>query len=213
MDRHEVHRATVDGFRDPARAVVAITTQVCEMSLDIDADLLISELAPVPALVQRFGRANRHRARGNDFRATIVTYAPAAAVPYTREDLGAARAFLAEVSGEAVSQRDLAEALERHAPGEPAADGSARLLESGYYAIPGPFRDDNDHTQPAVLDGDLTDLRARINARRPYDGLLVPMPMRATLPMDERPGWVPRYLGVASSVRYHPHLGFLCDEL
>jgi len=39
---------------------ILISTQVAEVSLDISFDLLITELAPIPSLVQRFGRVNRY---------------------------------------------------------------------------------------------------------------------------------------------------------
>ena len=39
--------------------MLAATTQVAEMSLDLSADLLVCELAPVPAMIQRMGRLNR----------------------------------------------------------------------------------------------------------------------------------------------------------
>lgn len=43
----------------PNRRVV-VATQVAEQSFDIDADLLVSDLAPVDLLVQRLGRVHRH---------------------------------------------------------------------------------------------------------------------------------------------------------
>lgn len=57
-------------FRPPDRAAqlervlngtasVIVSTQVVEAGIDLDADVLITDIAPWPSLVQRFGRANR----------------------------------------------------------------------------------------------------------------------------------------------------------
>lgn len=45
--------------RRPAGCVL-VSTQVCEQSVDIDADLLITDLAPTDMLLQRLGRLWRH---------------------------------------------------------------------------------------------------------------------------------------------------------
>lgn len=64
VDRVTRQKALTDAFRNPTQTVVAVTTQICEISFDISADLLISDVAPLPSLVQRMGRLNRHASLG-----------------------------------------------------------------------------------------------------------------------------------------------------
>ncbi|MEP7287804.1 MAG: CRISPR-associated helicase Cas3' [Chloroflexota bacterium] len=44
---------------------IVVATQVVEVSLNIDMDTLYSEIAPMEALLQRFGRVNRSRPKGS----------------------------------------------------------------------------------------------------------------------------------------------------
>lgn len=64
-DRLDIEKAVTDTFgrkstAEDRRGKVLIATQVVEQSLDLDFDLLITDLAPMDLLIQRAGRLHRH---------------------------------------------------------------------------------------------------------------------------------------------------------
>lgn len=216
-DRRDRHEETVAAFafhRGQSAPAIAVTTQVCEMSLDLDADVLITEWAPVSSLVQRFGRANRHLRRGESFRATLHTYRPESDLPYEREQLRAADAFLQSLRGDEISQAELAEKLLVHSPKEPSAIGNARFLFGGYFAVPGSFRDAEERSAPSVLDHDLPNIEQQRRSGKPIDSFIVPVPlsMRGSAFVEPKPGFLPRHLQVASHHFYDERLGFFTES-
>jgi CRISPR-associated endonuclease/helicase Cas3 len=56
-----VRRFGKDAGSDRSERTVIVSTQVIEQSIDIDMDLIISDLAPFELLLQRAGRGHRHR--------------------------------------------------------------------------------------------------------------------------------------------------------
>ncbi len=51
---------------------ILVSTQVCEVSLDVSYDYIFTEIAPLSSLIQRFGRVNRYGMKVNDVNVKIV---------------------------------------------------------------------------------------------------------------------------------------------
>lgn len=92
---------------EPATDRIIVATQAIEAGVDITSKLLVTELAPWPSLVQRFGRCNRY-GEYNDSGARILWINvddDADALPYSTETLAAARTKLTPLGS--ASARDL----------------------------------------------------------------------------------------------------------
>ena len=83
-DRKKRHQEVIRSFQEQSGPLLAVTTQVCEMSLDLDADVLVSEAAPITSMIQRMGRCNRHL-RNPDLGA-VYFYFPDKILPYEKEE-------------------------------------------------------------------------------------------------------------------------------
>ncbi|MBK1669091.1 CRISPR-associated helicase Cas3' [Rhodovibrio sodomensis] len=78
-DRRRMDDAAVAGYgkSSPGGACILVSTQTMEQSIDIDADLLVTDIAPMDVLVQRLGRMHRGkrpRPAGFEFPRAIVAY-------------------------------------------------------------------------------------------------------------------------------------------
>lgn len=118
VDRVRRHADLIEAFGESGPAI-AFCTQVAEMSLDLSADLLVTDAAPVPALIQRLGRLNR-RATPADPRppAPFIVLPVSRPLPYAPDELAAAQAWLESLPQQALSQSDLATAWAAMVPAD-----------------------------------------------------------------------------------------------
>lgn len=90
-DRYRLEKTLTENFNDrqnPAYSpCLVISTQVVEVSLDISFDRMITECAPLDALIQRFGRVNRVRTTATigNFKPVHVLAPEGSARPYSKE--------------------------------------------------------------------------------------------------------------------------------
>lgn len=134
-DRVRRHREVMEAFRDAGAALV-ISTQVAEISLDISADMLVSDLAPIPALIQRLGRLNRHSSPDDPAPPCPAHVLPVAGVrPYAPEELAAADRWLHGLEGRVVSQADLVDAHRVCAQRHSVAPAPSAWLDGGPVSI------------------------------------------------------------------------------
>src|SRR5262249_19226924 len=105
------------------------------MSLDLDADVLITEEAPITALIQRMGRCNRKNQVPQTVGEVYVYPPDDPKRPYTQEDLTGVEGFLKELAScPAVGQSALEEALNRSGRRPPQADPPLHFVVRGPYA-------------------------------------------------------------------------------
>jgi CRISPR-associated endonuclease/helicase Cas3 len=185
-DRKKRHDDVVAAFQQkkdtPLEPALAITTQVCEMSLDLDAQVLITETAPITSLIQRMGRCNRHAKPHQDNQriGDVYLYQPEDSKPYDKDDLVGLSEFIESLNGKDASQSYLQELLEKYGPAGVEVDRYAAFLESGPWAMAGEetLRDEQGFTMTSVLDNEIERYLELRKQRKPADGLLLPVPRR-----------------------------------
>jgi CRISPR-associated endonuclease/helicase Cas3 len=185
------------------------------MSLDLDADVLVSELAPVSALIQRMGRCYRRRVPDSGGSGEVLLYPPPADIPYERAELKQAAAFASQLAARSgrISQAELARLLAQLDVLSPAAtDGFAAFLDAGMFASSreASFRDTDEYTVDAVLDSDVD---AWIRANRDRD----PSAQRYVLPcprsLAARDLRLLNHLRTAPASHYDPVTGLHAQEV
>ena len=73
IERDVLRRFGRDSTASDRRGQVVVATQVIEQSLDIDLDVIVTDLCPVDLLIQRAGRLQRHARRSDGMRSNDGT--------------------------------------------------------------------------------------------------------------------------------------------
>ncbi|MBN8564103.1 MAG: CRISPR-associated helicase Cas3' [Leptolyngbya sp. UWPOB_LEPTO1] len=151
-DRVKHHRAVVDGFKPDAPPVLAVATQVAEMSLDLSATLLVTQIADPAGLIQRLGRLNR-RYCGHALEAIFYPEDPKmVGFPYSQSELDAGLELVRSFAGE-VNQAQLATWLEQLKIQSNPKDHFV-LLDGKWRTYPAPLREAG-YTVTVLLEQDL----------------------------------------------------------
>lgn len=175
QDRVLHHRQVVDAFKpDRRKPVLAICTQVAEMSLDLSATLLISQIADPPSLIQRLGRLNRQYCG----RSLDAFFYPDIKIdfPYSADALSNGLKMIQHFNGE-VSQSQLAHWLEVFSS-EPIAlkdNLNLVLLDGQWRTYPTSLREGG-YNITAVLEQDLPKLKSLASREIPRYTLPIPNP-------------------------------------
>jgi CRISPR-associated endonuclease/helicase Cas3 len=186
-DRVERQRQVLLAFAPTAPPCLVVATQVCEMSLDISADLLVTALAPLPALVQRLGRLNRFAKEGDPVCRCLIY--PFSGRPYDRpehkQQIDAAHEAIAALAAKPSSQADIAAHLKSMWAGERWTETSA-WLDGGWQSKPLPVRE-GEYTVTMIREEDLEeithDLGPEKSGRWTAQKLVpwtIPMPLKNT---------------------------------
>lgn len=159
VDRVKRHAAVIDAFRGEG-AAMATTTQVAEMSLDLSADLLVTEVAPIPAMIQRLGRLNRRSTPTSPQPVKqCIVIPPSMREPYEQEQLDEARRWLADLGTGALSQRSLTDAW-KQVDATAATGVRSEWIDGGFITHPGVLRESS-VGMTVLLERDVPALKAR----------------------------------------------------
>ena len=113
-DRVNIQDRVLASFKEKDMPCLAVTTQVCEMSLDISAQLMVTALPPFPSLMQRLGRLNRRGEVKKGAWCLVYPFSCKDGEPYRVSDLKASDEIVKRLSGgdKVLSQATLKEELD-----------------------------------------------------------------------------------------------------
>lgn len=211
--RSKRHREVIDQFKRASSPSILVATQVAEMSLDLSADLLVTDLAPIPSLIQRMGRLNRRSSPDNIQSAKLALICSLRTEnnydPYRQEELNAAIRWVQKLASKKspINQRELADMFEAESNSicinYAEAERKSNFLSGLWRTRPGLTRAEG-YTVSVILEGDLEKCVSKDRFGQPTkDWILnheVAIPIRKEMLGWQRVGYHP--IAPASQVKY-----------
>ncbi len=206
-DRVRQHARIVDAFRDE-QPVLTIATQVAEMSLDLSADLLVTDLAPIAPLIQRLGRLNRRSTPKDPIPPKpFLVIEPNSSAPYKSQahpdPFHVSRLWLEHLGMGSVSQQDLGRTWSALDEGDPRQPIESAWIDGGFETMPRHLRDSMSgitvllqSDAAAVRRGEVDPVRVRI-----------PMTMPRGLDWKQWPKVAFAYVPPPEHISYDPERG------
>ncbi|MFN3360768.1 MAG: CRISPR-associated helicase Cas3' [Pseudanabaenaceae cyanobacterium] len=193
-DRLEKHKQVITAFKGND-SCLAVTTQVCEMSLDLSADLLISQVAPAYALIQRMGRLNRYVYEDELGQIKLVSgkicpaifYPKDKPLPYSEEEVETGLFLIDQLKSKPeISQQDLAE-ISAQMQDKAWVESASIWLDKTWETYPKPLREGG-YTMTVIMERDLETIKQVSDQRSKQKKIPFPKAMmqeiqRWTLPI------------------------------
>lgn len=128
QDRAALEEQLKQEFDEAPGPCLVVSTQVVEVSLDISFDRMLTEAAPLDALIQRFGRVNRRRTADTlgTLKSVHVLEPAPRTLPYDREVV--LRSYAQLPDGALLPERDLQQRLDAVYPQVDVNDISTHLV-------------------------------------------------------------------------------------
>jgi len=170
-DRGEIYEKILN-IKEPT---IIVSTQVMELGLDIDADLYLGEIAPVPSLIQRLGRVNRAEKTIKIAPCLIYmppTFSTVPYLPYDESEMELSKKLFSAIKK--ASYEDLSKANNAVSSGgiffdNPIVDRDVLVS----YSKEDHFREISDPKIECVLDRDYFNVIKRIENEKLFDDFLV----------------------------------------
>jgi CRISPR-associated endonuclease/helicase Cas3 len=119
------------GTNSRKQGAVLVATQVVEVSLNVDFDLLYSDPAPLEALLQRFGRVNRGRPAGSPLCPVhVCTKIPDGSPVYKSHVVEAALLQLAQFDGAPLQETEVQNMLDAIYSGDYALEWTSKVQKA-----------------------------------------------------------------------------------